>query len=244
MASLQNSPSIHRTLLPNSLPQLGLQKNAVSPVVCRRSISFLVRAENTSMASTSICQDTCRRRQMIAVGVVAPWVSILNQSPASFAAESKKGFLSVTDKNDGYSFLYPFGWQEVSIEGQDKVFKDVIEPLESVSVTKIPTNKQDVRDFGSPQEVAQILINKFLAPPTQKTKIIAAAEHEVDGKIYYTFEFTAQAPNYIRHALGAVTVGNGKFFTLTTGANQRRWDKMKDRLETIIDSFKTFDVLM
>ncbi|KAK4835136.1 hypothetical protein QYF36_005718 [Acer negundo] len=239
MASLQNSPSIHRTLLPNSLPQ----KNAVSPV-CRRSISFLVRAENSSMASTSISQDNCRRRQMIAVGVVAPWVSILNQSPASFAAESKKGFLSVTDKNDGYSFVYPFGWQEVSIEGQDKVFKDVIEPLESVSVTKIPTSKQDVRDFGSPQEVAQILINKFLAPPTQKTKIIAAAEHDVDGKIYYTFEFTAQAPNYIRHALGAVTVGNGKFFTLTTGANQRRWDKMKDRLETIIDSFKTFDVLM
>ncbi|KAI9156379.1 hypothetical protein LWI28_005314 [Acer negundo] len=143
----------------------------------------------------------CRRRQMIAVGVVAPWVSILNQSPASFAAESKKGFLSVTDKNDGYSFVYPFGWQEVSIEGRSRLW--------------------------FPTRGCSNLINKFLAPPTQKTKIIAAAEHDVDGKIYYTFEFTAQAPNYIRHALGAVTVGNGKFFTLTTGANQRRWDKMK-----------------
>lgn len=29
----------------------------------------------------------------------------------SVAAETKKGFISVTDKKDGYSFLYPFGWQ-------------------------------------------------------------------------------------------------------------------------------------
>lgn len=34
-------------------------------------------------------------------------------------------------------------------------------------------------------------------------------QNDVDGKAYYTFEFTAQAPNYIRHALGVVTVGNG-----------------------------------
>lgn len=40
--------------------------------------------------------------------------------------------------------------QEVMVEGQDKVFKDVIEPLESVSVNMIPIVKQDNRDFGPP----------------------------------------------------------------------------------------------
>ena len=44
--------------------------------------------------------------------------------------------------------------QEVVIEGQDKVFKDVIEPLESVSVNMIPTSKQDIRDFGPPEQVS------------------------------------------------------------------------------------------
>lgn len=43
--------------------------------------------------------------------------------------------------------------QEVVIEGQDKVFKDVIEPLENVSVTMIPTSKQDIKEFGSPEQV-------------------------------------------------------------------------------------------
>lgn len=44
------------------------------------------------------------------------------------------------------------------IEGQDKVFKDVIEPLESVSVNVIPTVKLDIRDFGPPKEVSLFVL--------------------------------------------------------------------------------------
>ncbi|CAL4941604.1 unnamed protein product [Urochloa decumbens] len=154
------------------------------------------------------------------------------------AAEAKKGFLPVVDKKAGYSFLYPFGWEEVAVQGQDKVYKDVIEPLESVSVNSIPTSKEDIRDLGPPDKVAEALIKKVLAPPMQKTKLIEAKENDVDGRAYYTFEFTAQAPNYTRHALGAIVIANGKFYTLTTGANERRWEKMKDRLHTVVDSFK------
>lgn len=175
---------------------------------------------------------------MIAVGVAVPLLAM--KTPVSFAAE--KGFLPVTDRKDGYSFVYPFGWQEVAIDGQDKVFKDVIEPLESVSISALPTGKQDIRDFGPPEQVAETLIKKVLAPPTQKTKLIKATEHDVDGKAYYTFEFVVQAPNYTRHALSTVSIGNGKFFTLTTGANERRWGKMKDRLYTVAESFKIFNV--
>ena len=72
---------------------------------------------------------------------------------AIVAAESKKGFLPVVDKKAGYSFLYPFGWQEVAVQGQDKVYKDVIEPLESVSINSIPTSKEDIRDLGPPDKV-------------------------------------------------------------------------------------------
>ncbi|XP_058109814.1 psbP-like protein 1, chloroplastic isoform X2 [Magnolia sinica] len=234
MASLRNPTSaIHRTFFLNPFSQ--------TPVFfpCfRRSIRFLVKAA----ASASPHPDRCGRRQALAVGTFATCISLLNVTSTSFAAEAKKGFQAVLDKKDGYSFLYPFGWQEVVIEGQDKVFKDVIEPLENVSVNLVETSKQSIRELGSPQEVAEVLIKKVLAPPTQKTKLVEAAEHEADGKTYYTFEFIAQAPNYTRHALGAITIGNGKFYTLTTGANERRWEKMKDRLHTIVDSFEIFEV--
>jgi len=62
------------------------------------------------------------------------------------------------------------------VQGQDKVYKDVIEPLESVSVNSIPTSKEDIRDLGPPDKVAEALIKKVLAPPTQKTKLIEAKE--------------------------------------------------------------------
>ncbi|KAF2295987.1 hypothetical protein GH714_035555 [Hevea brasiliensis] len=191
MASLQNSPSLYNTLSPNSVPRIGLQRYHSSFRCCRRGISFIVRAEQSRAHS----QVRSGRRQLIAVSIIAPWVSLVNQTSSSFAAETEKGFLLVTDKKDGYSFLYPFGWQEVVIEGQDKVFKDVIEPLESVSVNMIPTNKHDIRDFGPPQQVAETLIKKVLAPPSQITKLIDASERDVDGKACYTFEFIAQAPN-------------------------------------------------
>ncbi|XP_052175185.1 psbP-like protein 1, chloroplastic [Diospyros lotus] len=253
MASLQHS--IHHTWLSNAsiqvdfVPQLGMYRHG--PL--QRGISFLVRAEHTPNAPASsshqaVClycihdyvfTDRSGRRQLLAMGTaLVPWVLLPNQNCPSFAAETKKGFLAVTDNKDGYSFLYPFGWQEVVIEGQDKVFKDVIEPLENVSVNMIPTGKQDIRDLGPPDAVAEALIKKVLAPSSQKTKLVEATEHDVDGKAYYTFEFIAQAPNYTRHALGSICIGNGKFYTLATGANERRWEKMKDKLHTVVDSFK------
>lgn len=240
MASLQNSPTLHRTFFHNSFPQ----KHATFRSSRRDGISFIVKAAHVPSDSStgSLCQDRPGRRQVIAIAATAPSVFLFNQNSFSFAAENKKGFLPVTDKKDGYSFLYPFGWQEVVIEGQDKVFKDVIEPLENVSVTMIPTGKQDIREFGPPQQVGETLIKKVLAPPTQKTKIIEATEQDIDGKVYYRFEFIAQAPNYTRHALSTVSIGNGRFYTLTTGANERRWEKMKDRLQTVVESFKIFNV--
>ena len=39
------------------------------------------------------------------------------------------------------------------MKGQDIVYKDVIEPLESVSVSITQTDKADVTEFGSPAEV-------------------------------------------------------------------------------------------
>uniref|UniRef100_A0A0F7GXA3 PsbP-like protein 1 n=1 Tax=Monsonia emarginata TaxID=28966 RepID=A0A0F7GXA3_9ROSI len=243
MASLQNSPSLYRTLFLNSLPQPHAHVHATPAFPCctRRPSSLLVRAEQASSPTLSHSPDRPGRRQLLAVGLILPSVSLLSQNSVSFAAENKKGFISVLDKKDGYTFLYPFGWQEVAIEGQDKVFKDVIEPLESVSVTVIPTSKQDIREFGSPQEIGETLMKKVLAPPSQKTKLIEAKEREVDGKIYYTIEFVAQAPNYTRHALSTISIGNGNFYTLTTGANERRWDKMKDKLHTVVESFTLFN---
>ena len=56
------------------------------------------------------------------------------------------------------------------------------------------------------------------------------------GRKYYEFEFTA-SKGFTRHQLAVVAVANGKFYTLTTGCSERRWGRMKEKLETTIKSF-------
>ena len=99
---------------------------------------------------------------------------------AIVAAESKKGFLPVVDKKAGYSFLYPFGWQEVAVQGQDKVYKDVIEPLESVSVNSIPTSKEDIRDLGPPDKVNFTISLTFFLKKNIKTGLVRLVEVHFD----------------------------------------------------------------
>jgi photosystem II oxygen-evolving enhancer protein 2 len=147
----------------------------------------------------------------------------------------------VNDQQDGYSFAYPFGWQEVSVAGQDVVYKDVIEPLESVSVSLVPTDKADVTEFGPAAEVAATLARSVLTAPGQEVNLLNSAARVADGRTYYDFEFTAANRVYTRHALASVTVANGKFYTLVTGSNERRWKKVAPQVATVVRSFKVVD---
>ena len=46
------------------------------------------------------------------------------------------------------------------MKGQDVVYKDVIEPLESVSVSLTSTDKKDITEYGSPLEVIPAMHSK------------------------------------------------------------------------------------
>lgn len=72
-------------------------------------------------------------------------------------------------------------------------------------------------------------------PPHPQTAL--PLQRETKGKVYYEFEFTAKTQRYTRHSLAVVTADKGRFYTLTTGANERRWGKMKDKLQTTVRSF-------
>lgn len=157
-------------------------------------------------------------------------------------AQAKGGFEVVKDPQDGYQFAFPFGWQEVSVSGQDTVYKDVIEPLESASVSYIPTDKKSIAEYGDVKEVSYTLVRKVLTTVNQDVKLVNAEERtDANGRLYYDFEYTASTPRYTRHALASVTIGNGKFYTLETGSNERRWGKMKDNIAKVQKSFTVFD---
>ncbi|KAM0858786.1 hypothetical protein ACQ4PT_047609 [Festuca glaucescens] len=145
------------------------------------SSSNPARQPTATTSGDSVECSPSPRRQVLVAGAAAAAAFVSRPTPAAFA-EGTKGFLGVIDRKAGYSFVYPFGWQEVSVQGQDKVYKDVIEPLESVSINMIPTIKEDIRELGPPDQVAEALVRKVLAPPTQKTKLIEAKQENVSSR--------------------------------------------------------------
>ncbi|KAF3494456.1 hypothetical protein DY000_02056258, partial [Brassica cretica] len=118
VASLKLSPSS-----PVSIPKaLLLQNRQEAGMLLGEEFHLLFGLSNLRLPPLIFR----RRRVVVTLGVVAPWISLLCKAPVSFGAESKKGFMTVSDNKDAYSFLYPFGWQEVVIEGQDKIAETLI----------------------------------------------------------------------------------------------------------------------
>lgn len=201
----------------------------------------------TPISSTARCdlkpeQLAMTRRNALQLALGSAWLSGSLVLPA-LAEKTPKGFVGVRDKGDGYQFFYPFGWQEVSVPGQDVVYKDVIEPLESVSVSVLDTDKTGITDYGDVNEVCFTLADKVLTAPSQAVELVQAKEDTFEGVTYYTMEFKVTASNYNRHALAVITVNNGKFYTLLTGCNERRWTKVQDKLKQMVGSFSTFKIV-
>jgi photosystem II oxygen-evolving enhancer protein 2 len=156
-------------------------------------------------------------------------------------AAAISGMNSTKDTREGFEFLYPVGWQEVQVDGQAAVFKDIIEPLESVALNVYPTQRSSVSEIGTAEEVANTLVGKALTAPGSAAKVLATSERtDKDGHLYYQFEFVTKTKSYERHALTVVTITQGKFYTLTTGSSEKRWNKMQDRLKATVGSFLVY----
>lgn len=68
----------------------------------------------------------------------------------------------------------------MSVNGVEAVYKDVIEPLESVSVQLTPTEKTTIVEYGPPNEIAGTLANSVLTSPSDDVQLIKS-EPEKDG---------------------------------------------------------------
>uniref|UniRef100_A0A7S3QZR2 PsbP C-terminal domain-containing protein n=1 Tax=Dunaliella tertiolecta TaxID=3047 RepID=A0A7S3QZR2_DUNTE len=212
-----------------------LASRSVSTVAKKPAVVRHASSHSQAELAEPCAASSTTRRQLLGAASLAP--ALLAGPQVALAAKAPKGFSPYEDLGDGYKFLFPFGWQEVAVDGADVLFKDIVEPLESISVTITTTEKADITEFGTKEEVADTLAKEVLTPPGQEVNVLSSEARDLNNRNYFEFEFTAKNPRYTRHSLAVVAVANGKFYTLTTGANERRWGKIKDRLKTSIRSF-------
>lgn len=197
-----------------------------------------VQPMDMEYGSVAMAATTSRRQMLASLPVVA---GAMMAQPA--LAGAPKGFKVQRDPYDGYQFLYPFGWQEVSVDGQDVLFKDIIEPLETVSVAITLTDKKSVTELGDVKETCFTIADNFLTSRNQDVTLLDAKLESEDGIDYYTMEFTAKAPAYTRHALATIAICNGKLYTCVTGCNEKRWKKVETVARTVVGNFSVFKVV-
>lgn len=153
------------------------------------------------------------------------------------------GLLSYADTYDGYEFMYPSGWVEVTVPGAaDVVFHDIIQETENVSVviSDVPDGKS-LEDLGSPTDVGYKLSKSFnvLSGNDSNVELVTAQRIDTpDNKTYYILEYVADLPSGTRHNLASAIVRRGKLYTFNASTNEERWDKVKDLMKQSVASFK------
>lgn len=160
-------------------------------------------------------------------------------------ATAGAGLKSYVDAISGYEFLYPNGWLPVKVaNGADVVFHDLIEVSENVSVVVSPVaDGKTLSELGTPSEVGYKLSKSAIAPPDsgREAELVNAASREVKGKKYYLLEYAVKLPNnQERHNLASVAVSRGKLYTFNASTPERRWQKVKNQFESIVDSFLVY----
>ncbi len=155
------------------------------------------------------------------------------------------GFKSFADTLDGYQFLYPNGWLQVSVsDGPDVVFHDLIEQAENVSVVINPVSGgKTLQDLGEPGDVGYKLSKSAIAPPGsgREAELVNAEVREVNDKTYYLLEYAVKlSNNQERHNLASVAVSRGKLYTFNASTSEVRWEKMKEVLEQSVKSFTVY----
>lgn len=154
------------------------------------------------------------------------------------------GLNSYVDSTKGYQFLYPNGWIPVKVSnGPDVVFHDLIEPTENLSliISPVPEGKT-LADLGTPSEVGYKLSKSAIAPPEsgREAELVSAEMRESGDKTYYVLEYAVKLPDQERHNLASVAVSRGKLFTFNTSTTEKRWQKVHDRFQLVVNSFSVY----
>lgn len=160
-------------------------------------------------------------------------------------ATATSGLKSYVDSTDGYEFLYPNGWLPVKVSnGPDVVFHDLIQTTENVSVviSTVPQGKT-LAELGTPGEVGYMLSKNAIAPPDsgRKAELVNAGKLESGGKMYYVLEYAVKLPNQQeRHNLASVAISRGKLFTFNASTPEKRWSKVRQVFEKVVNSFSVY----
>jgi len=155
------------------------------------------------------------------------------------------------DTQRGYELKYPTGLQKSdSNKNYDLFLRDLIEPLESVSVRITDTKRKSLDEIGNATEVAQLLMKDNTPEKAPKELISAESKVDASGRRYDVVEYAFQwkfeddlaqrlgRKRFQLHQKALITVDRRKQYFVLVGAEEDRWPIVGEgQLAVAIDTF-------
>lgn len=184
-----------------------------------------------------------RRKGLISLALLA--VSMVSAHGNAGAQDEKNmpGLEKFIDEKEGFSLLKPSNWNKVDKAGATVLFEDPDVRTNSIGVVVNPVRISSLKDFGTPQDVADKLLQaERKKPSTNDVQLIRIEERAIHGDIpLYELEYSLDSTRGIKRVLSAVTVASKKLYLLnisySDSPDKPLLPNAQMRLEQVLDSF-------
>ncbi|KAG2295784.1 hypothetical protein Bca4012_002794 [Brassica carinata] len=120
-----------------------------------------------------------------------------------------------TDSKDGFTLLVPYSWTKVEKAGANVLFEEPEKRSNNIGVVVSPVRIKSLEDFGTPQFVADKLINaEKRKESTKEAEVVSVGERLGQGQVY-EFEYKIDSTRGgIKRVFSAAFVSSKKLYIL------------------------------
>lgn len=184
-----------------------------------------------------------RREGLILLALLAASMASAHDNAGAQDEKSMPSLERFIDEKEGFTLLKPSDWNKVDKAGATVLFEDPDVRTNNIGVVVNPVRISSLKDFGTPQDVADKLLKaERKKPSTNDVQLIRIVEKAIHGDIpLYELEYSLDSSRGIKRVLSAVTVASKKLYLLnisySDSPDKPLLPNARMRLEQVLDSF-------
>ncbi|KAG5565372.1 hypothetical protein RHGRI_001314 [Rhododendron griersonianum] len=202
------------------------------------------RESNESPNAYPTTKITCLRKRVLNLFIVAVTLSLTMSSSISKVTAQDLELERYTDSKQGFTLLRPPSWVKVEKAGATVLFEEPNKATNNLGIVVSPVRLTKLEEFGSPQFVADKLIQvEKRKESTKDADIIGISERSGNGGLQvYEFEYKLDSTRGgMKRIFTAVFVASKKLYILNIAHSDKSEGPLdmhrKRLLEQVLHSF-------
>ncbi|KAF8116035.1 hypothetical protein N665_0023s0014 [Sinapis alba] len=150
-----------------------------------------------------------------------------------------------TDSKDGFTLLVPSSWTKVEKAGANALFEEPEKRSNNIGVVVSPVRIKSLEDFGSPQFVADKLINaEKRKESTKEAEVVSVGERSGQRQVY-EFEYKIDSTRGgIKRVFSAAFVSSKKLYILNVVHSDSPENPLDSSMRVLLEQvLHSFDAL-